>query len=74
MPNAVNVNSLVTLFKDNFVNSFDNNFAVKSFDSSLGYCKNVEPIVFQIEEIEKSVSLLSNSSSLDCDDLNSLHL
>ena len=38
--------------------------------------KNSEPIglVFHIDQIEKFVSLLSNSSALNCDGLNCLHL
>ena len=74
MSNAIDVNSFVISFKDNFVNSLDNNCVAKIFYSSLGYCKNIKPIVFHIEEIQKSVSQLSNSSALDCDGLNSLHL
>ena len=74
MSNALDVNSFATSFKDNFVIFLDNNFAVKIFYSSLDYCKNIETIVFHIEKIEKSVSLLSNSSALDCDGLNSLYL
>ena len=74
VPNTVDVNSFVTSFKDNFVNSLVNNFAVKNLYSSLGSCKNIETIAFHIEEIEKSLSLLSNSSALDCNGFNSLHL
>ena len=75
--NCIPVDSLVDSFKDNFVDSINNDKAVKDFYSLYNKCDDTEPvvsIVFQIDKVERALFRLSSSSVLDCNRLSSLHL
>ena len=64
----------MTTFKSNFVDSLDNNEAVRNFYSKFDNSKQTEVTFFQVDELEKAVFKLSSSVALDCDELSSYHL
>ena len=74
MVSSLDANSFATTFKDNFVNSAENVFAVKNYLSACGVSVNKSGLNFSVEEIEKAVLALNNSSALDSDGVNVLHL
>ena len=67
---SIQVDSFVTTFKSNFVDSLDINKAVRNFNSKFDDSKQTEVKFFQVDELE----MLSRSVDLDCDELSSNHL
>jgi hypothetical protein len=65
--NSIYVYSFVDLFKGSFDNSINNDVAVTKFYSAFKASESTDSLVFQIDEVEKAVSALSNSSTLDND-------
>ena len=71
---SLDANSFATTFKNNFVNSAENVFAVKNYFSACGESVNKSELSFSVDKVEKAVLALNNSSALDNDCVNVLHL
>ena len=64
---SLDANSFATTFKNNFVNSAENLSAIKNYLFACGKSENKSELSFSVEEIEKVVLALNNSSALESD-------